>query len=52
MTGRGAEPGPALVLMQGTDSEELPGKGGSSHIPHLLKHSPVLDTSPETPPLC
>lgn len=42
MTERGMEPCPTLVLIQSTDSE--PAKGGFSHIPDLLKPSPMLGT--------
>lgn len=56
MTGRGTEPGPALVLLiQDTDSEEFLGKGRFSHIPDLLMHSLMLDTSkpiPQEHPYC
>lgn len=34
------EPGPAFVLIQGTDSEEFLGEGGFSHIPDLLSNPP------------
>lgn len=47
MTERGMEPCPTLVLIQSTDSELA--KGGFSHIPDLLKHSPMLDTPKPTP---
>lgn len=43
------EPGPVLVLIQGTDSEQFLGKGGCSHTPDTLKHLPMLGTSKSAP---
>lgn len=48
------EPGPAFVLIQGTDSEEFLGEGGFSHIPDLLSNpprGPHASASPGRPPL-